>query len=68
MGDDAQAFGPHAWNEVVVNGLWQPVDATWAQAEIDATHIRISLAEDPIQIFDVLGQVAFELLAVERER
>jgi hypothetical protein len=33
-------FGGHAWNEVVLDGIWVPVDPTWGQTEVDATHIR----------------------------
>ena len=39
MGDDAKAFGGHVWNEVVLNGVWTPIDATFDQVEIDATHL-----------------------------
>jgi protein-glutamine gamma-glutamyltransferase len=39
MGDDAKAFGGHAWNEVVLNGMWVPIDATLNQTELDAGHI-----------------------------
>jgi hypothetical protein len=42
MGDAAGAFGPHAWNEVVLDGLWTPVDAAWSQTEVDATHIALT--------------------------
>ena len=41
LGDDVQAFGGHAWNEVVVDGHWQPIDATWGEVEINATHILL---------------------------
>src|SRR5262249_48216073 len=39
VGDDQKAFGGHAWNEVVLNGVWVPIDATMRQTEVDATHI-----------------------------
>jgi hypothetical protein len=39
MGDELKGFGPHAWNEVVLDGHWLPVDAAWNETEIDATHI-----------------------------
>lgn len=34
-------FAFHAWNEVVVNGIWQAVDPTWNQLRVDATHIPL---------------------------
>jgi len=39
-GDTLKAFSPHAWNEVVIDGYWIPVDPTWDQTTIDATHLR----------------------------
>jgi hypothetical protein len=41
MGDDVQSFGGHAWNEVVLGGHWMPVDASWDELQINATHIKI---------------------------
>ena len=35
-------FGLHAWNEVLVDGVWRAVDATWNQTEIPITHIKFS--------------------------
>ena len=46
MGDDTKAFGGHAWNEVVLNGVWVPIDATLNQIDLDAGHI--SFGEDRI--------------------
>jgi hypothetical protein len=39
MGDDAKSFGGHAWNEVVLNGIWVQVDASLNEVELDAGHI-----------------------------
>ena len=36
------SFGGHAWCEVEVDGHWHPVDPTWGETMINATHIRIS--------------------------
>jgi hypothetical protein len=41
MGDDAQAFGGHQWNEVVINGEWIPVDAAFGETDINNTHILL---------------------------
>jgi Transglutaminase-like superfamily len=40
MGDEYRAFGGHAWNEVVLDGHWVPVDPIWAQMQLDAGHIQ----------------------------
>lgn len=42
LGDEQQAFGGHAWNEVVIDGRWYPVDPTWNEFVINATHIQLS--------------------------
>jgi transglutaminase/protease-like cytokinesis protein 3 len=38
-GDDIKAFGGHAWNEVILNGVWVPVDASLNETEVNATHL-----------------------------
>lgn len=38
-GDDTQAFGGHAWNEVILNGVWVPIDASLNETEVNATHL-----------------------------
>lgn len=39
VGDDTKAFGGHAWNEVVLDGVWVPVDASLNETEANATHL-----------------------------
>ncbi len=41
-GADPPGLGMHAWNEVMVDGAWRAVDATFNQAIIDATHIALA--------------------------
>ncbi|MDJ0521760.1 MAG: transglutaminase-like domain-containing protein [Planctomycetota bacterium] len=61
-------FGGHAWNEVVLDGIWVPVDATWGQVVADATHIRQG-AEDSGQAsaFLSLGGAELKLIKVVRK-
>ncbi|MGI9014228.1 MAG: transglutaminase-like domain-containing protein [Phycisphaerales bacterium] len=40
IGDEHQSLGGHAWNEVVLDGYWQPVDPTWGERNINPSHIR----------------------------
>lgn len=42
LGDAAQAFGGHAWNEVVIDGKWHPVDPTFNEFILNPTHIQLS--------------------------
>ncbi len=66
MGDDAKAFGGHAWNEVVLNGEWVPVDATLNEIELDAGHI--SFGEDRHAsgaMMQSLGKLRFKVVEVQ---
>lgn len=65
MGDEELAFGAHAWNEVVLDGVWVPVDPTWDQLPVDATHIRMG-DEDQDQLGAVLGRLTFRLVSADR--
>jgi hypothetical protein len=71
MGDDQRAFGPHAWNEVVLDGVWTPVDASWNETEVNATHIRCGPSR-PDQVswlasfLSTFGKLSFRVVEVRR--
>lgn len=62
LNDTFTAFGWHTWNEVVLNGQWVPVDPTWGEFDIDATHI--SLGPESPMLLEILGQLSFNLVSV----
>ena len=63
MGDDAKAFGGHAWNEVVLGGVWVPVDATLNQLELDAGHISFGeMRVATSAILQAAGKLSFRLV------
>jgi uncharacterized protein YbaP (TraB family) len=68
MGDEIKAFGGHAWNEVVIDGRWVPVDPTWGQTEPDATHVTLSRrpSDEGLQAETVGGRLSFVLRSVQR--
>lgn len=39
-GDRNQAFGGHAWSEVILDGQWVPVDSVWAEMQISPGYIQ----------------------------
>ena len=41
-GDRNQAFGGHAWSEVILDGQWVPVDSVWAEMPISPVYIQAS--------------------------
>lgn len=48
MGDDVMAFGGHVWNEVVLDGMWVPVDAPWHDLPMREVHLRRGPAESAV--------------------
>jgi hypothetical protein len=63
LNDGLQAFGWHAWCEVAVNGQWVPVDPTWLEFDIDATHISMGSGESWSWL-ETIGQLSFKLVSV----
>ena len=68
LGDEVKGFGLHAWNEVVINGEWVPVDPTWNQTVIDATHIRfpVHIARE-FRIMAAIPHMRLTVLHVEHK-
>ena len=61
MGDDVLAFGGHVWNEVVLDGVWVPVDAQTLHVPMRELHLRGGLVDQ----FTMLPKVSLRVLAVE---
>jgi hypothetical protein len=55
VGDEAHAFGGHAWNEVAIDGTWVAVDATHGETEIDATHIAFAREGRDMELMNSQG-------------
>jgi transglutaminase-like putative cysteine protease len=66
IGDDQKAFGGHAWNEVVLDRLWVPVDASLRETEIDATHISFGTEFKAAKnLLNTLGKLSFKVVEVK---
>jgi transglutaminase-like putative cysteine protease len=61
MGDDVLAYGGHVWNEVVLDGVWVPVDAQTLYVPMREPHLRGGLADQ----FTTLPKVTLRVVAVE---
>ena len=62
------AFGGHAWNEVVIDGHWIPVDSTWHETTVDAAHIRVGEGMRGLtQMSWALGALKLKVIEVERD-
>jgi protein-glutamine gamma-glutamyltransferase len=69
LGDDVKAFGGHAWNEVVLDGVWVPVDCSLNETELNATHIRFGVERDGLaNILSALGRLSFRLVNVQHTK
>ncbi len=42
LGDATPGLGYHAWVEVYVDGRWFPMDPTWNQVPVDASHVTLA--------------------------
>jgi hypothetical protein len=63
IGDDQKAFGGHAWNEVVLGGVWVPVDASLRETEIDATHVSFGTDFKAAKnLLTSLGKLSFQVI------
>lgn len=68
-GDDEKSFGPHAWNEVVLDGHWVPVDASSNETDVNATHLSFgSKAGDMLAILASAGKLSFKLIEVKHKK
>lgn len=66
VGDDFKAFGGHAWNEVVLDGEWVPVDASLRETEVSATHISFGSEHVATKnLLSSLGKLSFKLVSVK---
>jgi len=62
MGDDTQSFCGHAWNHVVLDGIWVPVDSSLGQVEPDATHL--GFGDSKVAILTSMGKLKFKLIQI----
>lgn len=69
MGDDEKAFGHHAWNEVVLDGRWVPVDASAGLLEIGPTHLCFGskLGDGLTNMLATFGKLTFKVVEVKHK-
>jgi hypothetical protein len=66
MGDGVKAFGGHAWNEVLLDGYWVPIDASMNCIEIDGAHICLGVDRDSTNnLLKTFGKLQFKLVDVK---
>jgi len=65
---DLDGFLYHAWAESYVGAGWQPVDPTFGQIGVDATHIKLIEGDrlaDLLPLTDIVGKIQLKILSVE---
>jgi hypothetical protein len=68
VGDSQKAFGAHAWNEVVLDGRWTPVDASCNEPELDAAHICFGAGETGgLNLLQSYGNLSLRLIEVRHQ-
>lgn len=56
-------FMYHAWNELYLDDRWVPMDPTWNQTQVDATHIPLSDQQSAaIMLAHARAPIRFEVL------
>lgn len=61
-------FGWHAWAEIHDGHQWVSVDPTWNELYVDATHVVFSRDPKDHAWLNVLGNVSFKTVTVERKK
>ncbi|HOE12734.1 MAG TPA: transglutaminase-like domain-containing protein [bacterium] len=61
------AFYYHAWNEVLLgndNPVWLPIDSTFGQTEVDATHIKLNegALDKQVELIKLIGKMQVKIL------
>jgi hypothetical protein len=67
LGDDQKSFGGHSWSEVVLDGVWVPVDATWDEVKINAAHLRLSAEGTDLEGIQTMVGMRISLIEATRK-
>lgn len=66
MGDSQKSFGGHAWNEVVIDGFWHPIDASTGAVDPDAARICLGSDQDGgLNFLRNFGSLSVRLIDVQ---
>lgn len=66
VGDDGKGFGGHAWNEVILNGVWVPIDCTLNETEINATHLSFGTEKLAAKnLLETIGTLKLKVVEVK---
>ena len=63
MGDAVQAFGGHAWDEVILDGQWVPVDTVLGVKGVNPTLLNLG---DELSVFKYLGLLKIKVVDIRK--
>ena len=67
MGDNVKGFGGHAWNEVVIDGHWLPLDASVGHTNLMPVYISVGTGRDGNELMSqTSGKLSYQVVEVER--
>ncbi|MFH1742980.1 MAG: transglutaminase-like domain-containing protein [bacterium] len=66
------AFYYHAWNEVLIgdeDSVWLPVDSTWGETHVDATHFKLKEGslDKQVELIKLIGTMKLRILDASYE-
>jgi len=65
--EELKGFLYHSWNESLIGGMWLPVDPTFGQVGVDATHIKLIEGESSAELMplvDLVGRIRARVIAL----
>ncbi len=66
--DELKGFLYHSWAESLIGGTWLPVDPTFGQVGVDATHLKLLEGESTAELMplvDIVGRIRAKILSLE---
>ncbi len=65
-GDHPPELAAHRWVEVALDGFWQPMDPSWSEPVLNATHVRTGLSDGITDRFFLTEGLTFEVKRLGR--
>ncbi len=64
--DQKRLFGRHVWNEVVIDGVWVPVDTLWGEMTVSGAHVRLGAKDIGPDLRLALAGARMEVVSLQR--
>jgi hypothetical protein len=64
--DQKRLFGRHVWNEVVIDGVWVPVDTLWGEMTVSAARVRLGAKDSGPDLRLALAGARMDVVSLQR--